>query len=64
MDFTGIPFPIAVTDLDSAGTSTVIASACRLIGTPEWRRSRLPGIKIYTFGTPMLKISDGLRMVI
>lgn len=62
MDLTGIPFPIIVTDKDSGGTSTVVASACRRTDTPEWRRDKLPGISIFTFSTPRLLISDGLRL--
>jgi hypothetical protein len=62
VDFTGIPFPILITDLDSGGTSTVIASACRRVDTPEWRREAMPGLSIFTFATPRLLISDGLRL--
>jgi hypothetical protein len=60
-DALGIPFPIAVTDLNTAGTSTLAGSACRLVGTPEWRRGLFPGSKIYTFEVDALMISDGLR---
>lgn len=63
MELTGIPMPIVLTDLDTDGTSTVLASGCRRTGSPEWRRELLPGIDVYTFETPLLLISDGLRLV-
>lgn len=63
LELTGIPFPIMVTDTTSGGTSTVIATACRLVGTPQWRRDRLPDIKPYTFAVENLAISDGVRLV-
>ena len=63
MELTGIPFPMAITDKSTAGTSTVLASACRRVGTPEWRREAFPGISVFTFATPRLLISDGLRML-
>ena len=63
MDFTEIPFPISVSDGTSGGTSTVVASACRRIGTPEWRREKEPGLTIFTFYATRLLISDGLRLL-
>lgn len=63
MDTTGIPFPIIAVDRTSGGSSQVVASACRRVNTPEWRRAALPGIDIYTFETPRLYMFDGLRIV-
>lgn len=63
MESTGIPFPIAVIDTDSGGLSSIAASACRRVGTPEWRRDKVVGIKTFTFETPRLFISDGLRLL-
>jgi len=60
-DMTGIPIPIAITDGTTTGTSTIIGTACRLIKTPAWRKERLPGVNIYTFSTPVLLISHGVR---
>lgn len=63
LELTGIPFPIAITDLDSGGTSTVVASACRRVSTPVWRRQAMPGIEVITLATPQLIISEGLRLM-
>lgn len=62
MSLTGIPFPITVVDLNSGGTSTVISSACQQTVTPEWRKEATPGTIIYTFETPRLLISQGVRL--
>ncbi len=61
-NMTGIPFPVAITDKSSKGTSTVLGSACRLIQTPGWRRDLFPGLTIYTLHTPRLLISQGVRI--
>jgi hypothetical protein len=63
INLAGIPFPVAITDDASGGTSTVLASGCRRVGTPEWRRSAVTGIDIYTFETPRLLLSDGLLLI-
>jgi len=62
MGLTGIPFPIIVTDLNSGGTSTVVATACRQAGTPEWRKEAFVGVQIFTFETPRLLISQGIKL--
>ncbi len=61
-NMTGIPFPVAITDKSSKGTSTVLGSACRMIATPGWRRALFPGLTIYTLHTPRLLISQGVRL--
>lgn len=61
-NMTGIPFPVAITDTSSMGTSTVLGSACRAIRTPEWRRALFPSLTIYTLHTPRLLISQGVRL--
>ncbi len=61
-DFTGIPFPIFVTDTTTGGTSYVLGSACRRVDTPTWRRNLAPSLNIYTFATERLFISDGVRL--
>lgn len=61
-NLTGIPFPVAVTDKSSKGTSTVLGSACRMIQTPGWRRALFPDLTIYTLHTPRLLISQGVRI--
>jgi len=57
----GIPFPIFVNDNKSYGTSNVVATECKRIGTPQWRRSAVPGLEIFTFHTPLLVMSGGIR---
>lgn len=59
---TGIAFPINSQDMKSGGTSSVVATACRQTDTPEWRRAALPEIKIYTFETPRLVITQGIHL--
>ena len=61
-ELTGIPFPIFITDVTTGGTSFVIGSACRQVATPEWRRELSPNTNIYTFSTPRLVISNGVRL--
>lgn len=61
MQLTGIPFPIVAVDTKSNGTSSAVATACQLIQTPPWRRGRTPGITVYTFETPRLVLSHGVR---
>lgn len=62
MGLTGIPFPIAISDMTTGATSSVLASACQLVETPEWRREKMPSLNIFTFATPKLIISNGLRL--
>jgi hypothetical protein len=62
LNLTGIPFPIAITDNTTGGTSTVLGAKCRLIKTPAWRRDRLPRVNIFTFYTDFLAISHGVRL--
>lgn len=59
---TGIPLPITGVDLQSGGTSGFLATACRLVATPEWRRGKFPGLSIFTFETERLIISGGIRL--
>jgi hypothetical protein len=59
---TGIPFPITIQDIVSAGTSSVIGTACKQTDTPEWKRAAAPEIKIYTFETPRLLIAQGIHL--
>jgi len=61
MQLTGIPYPIAAVDTESSGTSSVLGTACQLVSTPHWRRSKRPGITVYTFETPRLIVSHGVR---
>lgn len=63
IDTLGIPFPISIVDAKSGGTSAVVASACRRVGTPEWRRGAVLGIDTYTFRTARLLLSDGIRLI-
>jgi hypothetical protein len=62
MALTGIPFPIAIVDVSSAGTSGVLATACRQVETPEWRREATAGVAVYTFKTPRLIMSHGFHL--
>jgi hypothetical protein len=62
LEMTGIPFPIVITDTSTAGTSTVVGSACRRVGTPQWRREASPSLQIYTLATPRLLVSGGIRL--
>ena len=61
-EVTGIPFPIFVTDRTTGGTSFVDGTACRQVATPEWRRELSPSTNIFTFSTPRLVISNGVRL--
>jgi hypothetical protein len=61
MALTGIPLPIFSTDSKTTGTSFVAAGACKPIKTPDWRRDLAPGVTIFTFHTPRLIISHGVR---
>jgi len=61
-DLVGVPYPIAITDTATGGTSSVLAASCRRVGTPEWRRAALPDLAVYTFAADKLIISDGLMM--
>lgn len=61
LQLTGIPYPISAFDTKSKGTSFFLATSCQLVMTPEWRRARFPGITVYTFETPRLIVSHGLR---
>ncbi len=63
MEMTGIPWPIAVTDLGTGGSSSVLASACRRTDTPEWRRGAVSGLSVFTFACARTIISDGLRVL-
>jgi hypothetical protein len=62
MELTGIPFPIIATDKATGGTSGFVASACRRVSTPEWRRAKFPNFEIFTYATPSLIISEGIRL--
>ena len=61
-ELAGIPFPIFITDRTTGGTSFVIGTACRQVATPDWRRELLPNLNIYTFSTPRLIMSNGVRL--
>jgi len=63
LDYAGIPYPISVVDTATGGSSMAAGSACRLVGTPEWRREMFPGFEIYTFATVRLLISTGARLL-
>jgi len=58
---TGIPFPLIVYDTQSSGTSWAAAGAATRVGTPEWRKEKMPGFHIYTFKTQNLAISQGIK---
>lgn len=57
----GVAFPIASTDTQTLGTSSIAATECKLIRTPEWRRDRTVGVTVFTFETPRLLVNHGLR---
>lgn len=61
IQLTGIPAPINVIDRSSNGLSTVTCKSAVQVGTPEWRREKLPGISVYTFETAELYIARGPR---
>jgi hypothetical protein len=58
---TGIPYPIAIIDEQSAGTSFVAAGAATRVGTPEWRKELTVGMQVYTFKTAQLFMSTGIK---
>ncbi len=62
IEYLGIPFPIAVVDTASGGTSRVLGTACRRVNTPTWRRSLRPGRVVFTFHTPRLLLFNGIRL--
>lgn len=64
LDFTGIPIPLAIIDLTTTGFSSVVASACRRVGTPRFRRRANPELQIYTFEAERLLISIGPRQTV
>lgn len=59
---TGIPYPIVVQDLASGGTAQVLATACQLVKTPDWKREAVPGVNVYTFETTRLFIAHGIQL--
>ncbi len=62
MNLTGIPYPISLIDTGTtAGMGQVIGTACRRVGTPDWRRSKFPDLDLFTFQCVRLFISNGLR---
>jgi hypothetical protein len=60
LHLSGIAFPLVVIDLNSKGSSFAVGTACRATESPDWAKTRKPGIAIYTFETPRLIISDGI----
>jgi hypothetical protein len=62
LEMTGIPLPIHIADGTTGGTGFVLGTACRQVGTPEWRREKIPGMNIFTFATDRLIVSPGLRL--
>lgn len=60
---TGIAYPLVATDTSTAGTSLISCDACRLVGTPEWRRERTVGLSVFTFEAKRLGISLGMRKI-
>jgi len=61
LQLAGVAFPISVIDRTTNATSAVFASKCRRVGTPEWRRAAAPELEIFTFHTPRLLKSEGVR---
>ena len=61
LELTGLELPIISYDKSCRGTSFIAATRCRLIQTPEWRRARFPNLSIFTFQTPDLTLSNGVR---
>ena len=61
MELTGIPFPINIIDRKTID-SRVTGDACRLVGTPQWRRALNPDLDIFTFAVSRLFLSRGLRL--
>ena len=57
------PFPLIIEERTSAGSATVVATACRLADTPVWRREATPGIDVYTFTAPLMAIVGGMREI-
>lgn len=62
MDILGIPFPLAIVDKACGGSSGIVATACKRVGTPEWARRAAVGVDVYTFESPRLLIAHGLRL--
>jgi len=62
LEAVGIPMPLGAIDNKSAGTSFMLGSACRLIQTPPWRRAARPDRVVFTFHTPRLIVSTGIRL--
>jgi len=62
MQATGIPYPIIIQDISSGGTSSVIATACQLVETPEWKRELMTGVTVYTFESARLFINHGIKL--
>ncbi|MCP4537160.1 MAG: hypothetical protein GY832_08425 [Chloroflexi bacterium] len=62
MALSGIPFPITGTDVSTGGSGLFLGTACRPIGTPEFRREAMPGFTVYTFEVDRLIINQGVRL--
>lgn len=58
----GIPYPIVINDTSSGGTSSVVATECQMVSTPEWRRDALPDTNVYTFETTRILIVHGIQL--
>lgn len=58
----GIPYPIIMQDIASGGSSQVVATACQMTSTPEWKREAVPGVNVFTFETTRLFIAHGLQL--
>lgn len=62
LEILGIPYPIAGVDINTGGTSRFLATACRRVNTPQWRKSRRPSRLVFMFHTTRLLISNGVRL--
>lgn len=62
MELMGIAIPITVVDVGTAGTSGVIATSCRRVETPEWRRDAMLGIVLFTYEASFMSISWGIQL--
>ena len=61
-DAAGIPFPILGVDSQSGGTSFIAGDKCRLVQNPPWVRGATVGMQTFSFHTPLLIKSHGVRL--
>lgn len=62
MELMGIAIPISIVDIGTGGTSGVLATSCRRVETPEWRRDAMPGITLFTYEASFMSISWGVQL--